>query len=244
MNTGPQAVAGVASARPRVAPPGLVVRRFPCLEYLPTFEAMRARVSARDAKADDELWFLQHAPVFTLGQAGRREHLLDPGAIPVVASDRGGQVTYHGPGQLVAYLLLDLKRRGLGVKRMVCALEQAVIDLVAAHGIKAQRRPRAPGVYVAGRKLAALGLRVRNGISYHGLAMNVNGDLAPFSRIEPCGYAGLEATRLEDLGLAWSVAEAADRLLPHLLRTLDIDPARVREAAASAAPAGAAGAGE
>jgi lipoyl(octanoyl) transferase len=183
---------------------------------------MRALVDRPDALPDDEIWFLQHSPVYTLGQAGRREHLLQPGDIPVVASDRGGQVTYHGPGQLVAYLLVNLKRRSLGVKRLVRGLEQAVIDLLAESGLQGDRWAGAPGVYVDGKKLAAIGLRVRNGFSYHGLAVNVSADLAPFARIDPCGYAGLEATRLEDLGLHWSVDEAASRLLPYLAAHLGV----------------------
>lgn len=183
---------------------------------------MRALVDAPNALPDDEIWFLQHSPVFTLGQAGRREHLLQPGDIPVIASDRGGQVTYHGPGQLVIYLLVNLKRRSLGVKRLVYGLEQSVIDLLAAFRLQGARWPGAPGVYVEGKKLAAIGLRIRKGFSYHGLAVNVNTDLAPFGRIDPCGYAGLEATRLADLGLNWSVDETATRLLPHLADLLGV----------------------
>ncbi len=183
---------------------------------------MRAQVAARDASSDDEIWFLQHSPVFTLGQAGRREHLRDPGDIPVIASDRGGQVTYHGPGQLVVYLMLDLKRRALGVKRLVHALEQSIIDLLAASELEAVRRSGAPGVYHEGKKLAAVGLRIRNGFSYHGVAVNVDGDLGPFGRIDPCGYQGLEVTRLKDLGLSWSVTETATRLLPLLATRLGL----------------------
>lgn len=159
---------------------------------------MRAFTDTREADTPDELWLLEHPPVFTLGQAGRPEHLLAPGAIPVIQTDRGGQVTYHGPGQLVAYLLLDLRRAGIGVKRLVERLEQAIIDLLAEHGVQAERRANAPGVYVAGAKIASLGLRVRNGCCYHGLALNVDMDLEPFGRINPCGYAGLTVTRLVD----------------------------------------------
>ncbi len=191
---------------------------------------MRALVEARQPLADDEIWFLQHPPVFTLGQAGRREHLLDPGDIPVVAADRGGQVTYHGPGQLVVYLMLDLKRRGLGVKRLVHGLEQAIIDLLAAYALEGVRQPGAPGVYVDGKKLAAVGLRVRRGLSYHGVAINVDGDLAPFQRIDPCGYPNLQATRLKDLGLAWSVEETASRLLAHLAARIGTPEASIVEA--------------
>lgn len=204
--------------------PSLVVRRFGILDYHPVWQAMRALVAARDEFSDDEIWFLEHSPVFTLGQAGRREHLRDPGDIPVVASDRGGQVTYHGPGQLVAYLMVDLKRRSLGVKRLVHGLEQAIIELLSASHLKAVRRRGAPGIYLGGKKLAAIGLRIRNGSSYHGLAINVNGDLAPFKRIDPCGYAGLEATCLRDLGLDWSVTETATRLLPYLATQLGCAP--------------------
>jgi lipoyl(octanoyl) transferase len=200
--------------------PSLIVRRFGVLDYHPVWQAMRALVAAPDAIANDEIWFLEHRPVFTLGQAGRREHLRDPGDIPVVASDRGGQVTYHGPGQLVTYLIVGLKRRSLAVKRLVHGLEQAVIDLLAASEIEAVRWNGAPGVYLGGKKLAAVGLRIRNGFSYHGIAVNVNGDLGPFKRIDPCGYANLEATRLKDLGLDWSVADTATRLLPYLAAQL------------------------
>jgi lipoyl(octanoyl) transferase len=177
----------------------LHLRRLGLVDYLATWAEMRAFTDTRTAATDDELWLLQHPPVFTLGQAGRREHILDPGTISVVQSDRGGQVTYHGPGQLVAYLLLDLRRTGLGVKGLVHLLEQAVIDLLAEVGIQAQARPDAPGVYVAGAKIAALGLRVRHGCSYHGLALNVDMDLRPFARINPCGYPGLAVTQLLDL---------------------------------------------
>jgi lipoyl(octanoyl) transferase len=180
--------------------PPLQLRRLGLVDYTPTWAAMRAFTDARTSASDDELWLLQHPPVFTLGQAGRPEHILAPGTIPVVQTDRGGQVTYHGPGQLISYLLLDLRRAGLGVKGLVYLLEQAVIDLLAEVGIQAQARPDAPGVYVAGAKIASLGLRVRKGCSYHGLALNVDMDLGPFARINPCGYPGLAVTQLADLG--------------------------------------------
>jgi len=180
--------------------PGLIVRRLPGLrDYQTTWDAMRAFTAARDAATPDEIWLLEHPPVFTLGQAGRPEHLLDPGTIPVIRTDRGGQVTYHGPGQLIAYVLFDLRRGGIGVKRLVHLLEQAVIDLLAARGISAAARPDAPGVYVDGAKIASLGLRVRQGCSYHGVALNVDLDLEPFGRINPCGYPGLKVTRVADL---------------------------------------------
>jgi lipoyl(octanoyl) transferase len=159
---------------------------------------MQAFTDQRGAATADELWLLEHTAVFTLGQAGRREHLLSPGDIPVVQVDRGGQVTYHGPGQLVAYLLLDLRRAGIGVKRLVETLEETIIELLKGYAVAAGLRPGAPGVYVGGRKIASLGLRVRRGCSFHGLALNLDGDLEPFSRINPCGYPGLGVTRLGD----------------------------------------------
>ncbi len=160
---------------------------------------MQQLTDRRGPDTPDELWLLEHPPLFTLGQAGRLIHLLDPGPIPVIQTDRGGQVTYHGPGQLIAYLLLDLRRAGIGVKRLVNLLEQAVVDLLAEHGVDSRARTDAPGVYVEGAKIAALGLRVRRGCSYHGLSLNLNLDLAPFARINPCGHAGLAVTRLVDL---------------------------------------------
>jgi lipoyl(octanoyl) transferase len=178
---------------------------------------MRDFTAGRNPATPDQLWLLEHRPVFTLGQAGRREHLLDPGAIPVIQTDRGGQVTYHGPGQLIAYLLFDLRRGRIGVKRLVHLLEQSVIDLLTARGIQAAARPDAPGVYVDGAKIASLGLRVRQGCSYHGLSLNVDMDLEPFRRINPCGYPGLTVTQLADLVPGSSVdtvsQELADRLI-------------------------------
>ncbi len=190
------------------------------VEYEPTWRAMQRFTDARGEETPDEVWFLEHPPVFTQGMAGKAEHVLAAGDIPVVQIDRGGQVTYHGPGQLVVYPLLDLRRLKLGVRELVVALEQAVIGLCAEHGIEAAGRRDAPGVYVGGRKLASIGLRVRRGGSYHGLALNVNGDLEPFSRINPCGYAGLEVTRLADLGVTLGLRDVAARLAPRLARTL------------------------
>lgn len=177
----------------------LRLRRLGQIDYQAAWAAMRAFVAARTSDTIDELWLLEHPPVFTLGQAGRREHLLAPGAIPVVCSDRGGQVTYHGPGQIVLYVLLDLRRAALGVKRLVNLLQAAVVALLAECGVAAHARPEAPGVYVGAAKIAALGLRIRHGCSYHGLAFNFAMDLSPFQRIEPCGYAGLAVTQLVDL---------------------------------------------
>jgi lipoyl(octanoyl) transferase len=200
---------------------GPVLRDLGRAEYLPTWQAMREFTAARTAETADELWIVEHPPVFTLGQGARRGHLLDPGELPVIATDRGGQVTYHGPGQLIAYLLFDLRRGGLGVKRLVNLLEQSVIDLLATQGIAAESRADAPGVYVAGAKIAALGLRIRGGCSYHGLALNVAMDLGPFGRINPCGYAGLRVTQVRDLvpgvavdGMADALVNALDALLP------------------------------
>lgn len=177
-----------------------VIRRLGRVEYEPTWRKMQAITETRGADQPDELWFLEHPPVFTLGLNGRREHLLAPGTIPVVQVDRGGQVTYHGPGQLVVYPLLDLGRCGLGVRELVCTLERAVIRCVAGYGIEAIGSREAPGVYVDGRKLASIGLRIRRNCCYHGLALNVAMDLEPFQRINPCGFRGLEVTQLADLG--------------------------------------------
>jgi lipoyl(octanoyl) transferase len=179
--------------------PDLLTRELGLVEYAPTLEAMRAYTDSRDRESPDELWLLQHPRVFTQGQAGRAEHLLAPGDIPVIQVDRGGQVTYHGPGQVVIYLLLDLKRRALGVRALVDLIEQSVVQLLSGYGIEAEPRPDAPGVYVAGEKIASLGLRVRRGCSYHGLALNVDMDLEPFQRINPCGHQGLRVTSMASL---------------------------------------------
>jgi lipoyl(octanoyl) transferase len=200
--------------------PPLLLRRLGLQPYEPTWAAMRDFTDRRTAGTPSELWLLQHPPVYTLGQAGRPEHLLAPGAIPVVRTDRGGQVTYHGPGQLVAYLLFDLRAGGLGVRPLVSLLEQAVIDLLAGLGVVAAARPDAPGVYVSGRKIASLGLRVRRGCSYHGVALNVDMDLEPFARINPCGHPGLAVTQLADLGVPMGVEAAGERLAAGLARAL------------------------
>ncbi len=169
--------------------------------YESVWQDMRQYTDERDSTSPDQLWIVEHPPVFTLGQAGRKEHLINIREIPVVQSDRGGQVTYHGPGQIIVYILLDLKRRRLGVRRLVRYIEQTVIDLLGTLNIEAQTRQDAPGVYVDNAKIASLGLRVRKGCSYHGLALNVDMDLEPFSRINPCGYPGLAVTQLTDLGV-------------------------------------------
>ena len=177
----------------------LVVRDLGRRDYEPVWRAMQAFTDERDPNTLDELWFVEHPPVFTVGLNGKPEHVLTPGDIPVVAVDRGGQVTYHGPGQIVAYVLLDLRRLGMGPRQLVIALEQAVIGLLAEFGLAGAGRRDAPGVYVDGAKIAALGLRVRRGCCYHGLSFNVAMDLEPFTRINPCGYPGLAVTQLTDL---------------------------------------------
>jgi len=182
-------------------------------DYEPVWREMQAFTAARTPDTDDEIWVLQHPRVYTLGLNAKSEHLLDAGDIPVVRTDRGGQVTYHGPGQLVLYFMLDLRRLGVGVQRLVALLESMVIDWVAGQGVEAARHAGAPGVYVAGAKVAALGLRVRRGCTYHGLSLNVDLDLEPFGRINPCGYAGLPVTRLKDLGITLPMTLVADGLL-------------------------------
>jgi lipoyl(octanoyl) transferase len=190
----------------------VIIRRLGHVEYLPTWQAMQRFTDERDASTEDEVWLLQHPPVFTLGMAADASHVLAPGGIPVVQTDRGGQVTYHGPGQLVMYVLFDLRRAGLGVRDLVVLLERAVIELVAAHGVEAEGRRDAPGVYVAGRKLASVGMRIRRGASYHGLALNVDMDLAPFARINPCGMAGMQVTQLRELGVPGGVEQVGEHL--------------------------------
>lgn len=185
---------------------------------------MQRFTDARTAATDDEIWLVEHDPVFTLGQAGRPEHVLAPGEIPVIHVDRGGQVTYHGPGQLVAYPLLDLRRLGLGVRQLVNRIEQAVIDTLATWHIHAQRREGAPGVYVEDAKIAALGLRVRHGCTFHGLAFNIGMDLEPFQRINPCGYRGLAVTQTADLGGPDHVDVVAPVLVRELTRQLGLQP--------------------
>ena len=202
-----------------------LVRRLGMVDYEPTWRRMQALAESRGPEQPDEIWLLQHPPVFTLGLNGSREHLLAPGDIPVVAVDRGGQVTYHGPGQLVVYPLLDLRRAGIGVRPLVCALERAVIRCVADYGIEAVGDRNAPGVYVAGRKLASIGLRIRRNCSYHGLALNVDMDLEPFHRINPCGFRGLEVTQLADLGARLPLETVADDLERALLAELAQVPA-------------------
>jgi len=176
----------------------LYVRRLGLRDYQDVFEKMQQYTDLRSSESRDEVWLLEHHPVYTQGRAGKKEHVLNPGEIPVVQADRGGQVTYHGPGQLIAYFLIDLRRKKLGIRQVVSAMENAVIDLLNEYGLTGQADPKAPGVYIDGKKISALGLRVRRGSSYHGLSLNLNMDLAPFSGINPCGYQGLEVVQLGD----------------------------------------------
>ncbi|HTQ01770.1 MAG TPA: lipoyl(octanoyl) transferase LipB [Casimicrobiaceae bacterium] len=202
----------------------MIVKGLGRTEYVATWRAMQRFTDARSASSEDELWLTEHPPVYTLGLAGRREHLLRDNGIPVIKVDRGGQVTYHGPGQLVAYTLVDLRRARLGIRDMVRRLEAAVIEWLASHRIAACGKPSAPGVYVArdGReaKIAALGLKVRNHCTYHGLAVNVAMDLTPFGDIDPCGYPGLAVTQLRDLGVTRTVVQAGEEIAPLLASRL------------------------
>lgn len=198
--------------------PELIVRHLGLVEYQPTLDAMRTLTAERDAGTADEIWLLQHPPVFTQGQAGKAEHLLAPGDIPVIQVERGGQVTYHGPGQLVGYLMLDLRRLGLGVRELVTAMEQSLVELLASYGVTAAPKADAPGVYVDGAKIASLGLRVRRGCSFHGLALNVAMDMQPFQRINPCGYSGLQMVQLSELVAEPVVIEEVAQRLEQVLR--------------------------
>ncbi len=216
------------AAAPNVTAIPLTIRPLGRVAYEPTWQAMIDFTAARNDATPDELWVCEHPPVYTLGQAGKPEHLLADNGIPLVKIDRGGQITYHGPGQVVIYLLLDLNRRGLKVRELVSRMEQAIIDTLADHGIAATRLDNAPGVYVGQggnenypAKIAALGLRIRKGCSYHGLSLNVDMELAPFLAINPCGYAGMPVTQTRDLGLTLTPAQTADALLRHLAKQLE-----------------------
>jgi lipoyl(octanoyl) transferase len=200
----------------------IVIRKLGLQDYEPVWRAMQDFTDTRDETTNDEIWFCEHHSVFTLGLNSAPEHLLAPGDIPVVQIDRGGQVTYHGPGQLMVYPLVDIRRANIGVRDLVTALEQCVVDLAKEFDIEAASRCDAPGVYVDGVKLASVGLRIRRGASFHGMALNVNVDLEPFSRINPCGFQGLEVTDLSRLGAVSNVATVQDHLLPHLLRHLGL----------------------
>jgi lipoyl(octanoyl) transferase len=199
----------------------LVVQHLGRVDYEPTWRAMQEFTATRTVDTADELWVCEHPPVYTLGQAGKPEHLLTDIGIPLVKIDRGGQITYHGPGQVVIYLLIDLPRRHLKVREIVSRIEQAVIDLLTAHGVVAERHEKAPGVYVGPAKVAALGLRVKKGCCYHGVSLNVDMDLSPFAAINPCGYPGMPVTQTRDLGIPLSPSQAAQELARHLSNQLE-----------------------
>jgi len=201
----------------------IVIRQPGITDYSTTYALQKAFTSGRGPDTMDELWCLQHFAVYTLGLAGKSEHILDSGKIPIVRSDRGGQVTYHGPGQLIIYPLIDIKRRNITIRQYVSLLEQAVIDLLNEFGITGQRQDKAPGVYVDNKKIASLGIRVRGGCCYHGLSLNVDMDLAPFQGINPCGYPQLEVTQLIELGVQLSVEQASARLAPYIASGLRIE---------------------
>ncbi|EGR9008550.1 lipoyl(octanoyl) transferase LipB [Vibrio vulnificus] len=214
----------------------LVVKRLGRRNYLPVWQAMHEFTDTRNEETPDEVWLVEHNPVFTQGQAGKAEHLLNTGDIPVVQSDRGGQVTYHGPGQLVAYFLINLRRKKLGVRDLVTTIENLVINTLKAYNIDSAARPDAPGVYVEGRKICSLGLRIRKGCSFHGLALNVNMDLSPFLRINPCGYQGMEMVQVSELGGPTDIALVEQQLVKELVNLLGYEQvefsteAEVREA--------------
>lgn len=199
----------------------LRVKQLGRVEYEPTWQAMIAFTTNRQAETSDELWIVEHPPVYTLGQAGKPEHILHDVGIPIVKIDRGGQVTYHGPGQVVIYMLLDLARLKIKVRELVTAIEQSVIDFLASYGVTAERRDGAPGVYVGDAKIAALGLKIKNGCSYHGLSLNVDMDLSPFTAINPCGYAGLKVIQTKDLNVPLTPAQAGEQLSQYLQKQLD-----------------------
>ncbi len=196
----------------------LVVRQWGRQDYLPVWQAMHEFTDQRDETTRDEIWLVEHNPVFTQGQAGKAEHLLNTGDIPVVQSDRGGQVTYHGPGQLVVYFLINLRRKKLGVRDLVTDIENLVINTLKAYNIESAARPDAPGVYVDGKKICSLGLRIRKGSSFHGLALNVNMDLSPFLRINPCGYQGMEMVQVSNLGGPENTREVEQQLIQELVK--------------------------
>lgn len=195
----------------------LVVRQWGRQDYLPVWQAMHQFTDQRDENSRDEIWLIEHNPVFTQGQAGKAEHLLNTGDIPVVQSDRGGQVTYHGPGQLVVYFLINLRRKKLGVRDLVTDIENLVINTLKQYNIASAARPDAPGVYVDGKKICSLGLRIRKGCSFHGLALNVNMDLSPFLRINPCGYQGMEMVQVSDFGGPDNTREVEQQLIQELV---------------------------
>lgn len=202
----------------------LAIKSLITADYQSIWHAMRLFTEERSAATPDEIWFIEHLPVYTLGQAGKQEHILNSGNIPVIQVDRGGQVTYHGPGQLMVYVMLDLRRLGIGVRDLVTRLEQSIIDLLAPYNVIAQGKRDAPGVYVGDKKICSIGLRVRKGCSYHGLAFNVDMDLAPFTGINPCGFRGLQMTQMKDLGIPLSLNETAEELSKYLMKNLGYTP--------------------
>lgn len=202
----------------------LMIRHLGQCDYLDAYQAMKDFNNSRDPATIDEIWFLQHTSVYTLGLAGKPEHVLAPGNIPVIRSDRGGQVTYHGPGQLLAYLLIDLKRQQISIKGLVYKIEQSIIEMLDELDLKGDRRVKAPGVYISNKKIAALGIRVRNGCSYHGFCLNVDMDLSPYLGINPCGYPGLEMTRLKDQGIDFNIRQVTEKIKPYLLKNLGYEP--------------------
>ena len=201
----------------------LLVRQLGTQPYQPVWEAMQRFTQTRTASTPDEIWCLQHAPVFTLGQAGKTKHLLNPGDIPVVKVDRGGQVTYHGPGQLVCYLMIDLRRHNIGARQFVTHIEESLIRVLKSYQVEAVSRPDAPGVYVDNAKIAALGLRIRRGCSFHGLSLNINMDLTPFTTINPCGYANMKVTQLKQFVPDIHFADVEQRMVEQLRKTLNYD---------------------
>jgi lipoyl(octanoyl) transferase len=209
----------------------LVVRKLGRKDYEPVWKAMHDFTDNRTDDTRDEVWLVEHNPVFTQGQAGKEEHLLNTGDIPVIQSDRGGQVTYHGPGQLVAYFLINLRRKKLGVRELVTHIENLVINTLNAYDIESAARPDAPGVYVDGKKVCSLGLRIRKGCSFHGLALNINMDLSPFLRINPCGYAGMEMVQVSQLGGPKEVSTVEDQMIKALLEILDYEQVEFSEEA-------------
>ncbi len=221
MQNAMKSAAALIAVRPRMTGKGPVVRHLGLAEYASTYQAMRRFTDTRGTRTPDELWVLEHPPVYTVGIAGRAEHFPRSGELPVERVDRGGQITYHGPGQAIVYTLIDLARRGLTVRGMVSLIEQAVIEVLAAHGVGAERRNGAPGLYVDGAKIAALGLRVRRGCCYHGVALNVDMDLAPFSAIDPCGYPGLAVTQARAHGVLADAQGMGDELVRRIARLIE-----------------------
>ena len=199
----------------------LIIRNKGFCDYDETYTAMSRFTDSRDSTTTDEIWFLQHSPVYTLGLNGHRKHIINAGDIPVVETDRGGQVTYHGPGQLMIYLLVDIKRKSIGVKDYVHCLEQSVIDMLEGYNIVADRSEGAPGVYVDNKKISALGIRVRRGCSYHGISINVDMDLTPYKGIHPCGYSNLEVTQMREIGIEKTLVQITDTFIPCLMRQMN-----------------------